>query len=287
MSARNVLFIMCDQLRRDHLGCYGHPTLRTRNIDALAARGVRFDNAFVTSGVCGPSRMSFYTGRHVSSHGATWNRVPLSVRRNHARRIPEGQRPRAGAGWQDPRHARQRQPQAPASRWRHELETLLRSGHFIEVDRHDGHHAEPYSPYADWLRAQGYDSADPWTDYVISAQKPDGEIVSGWHMRNAGLPARVAEPHSKRPIPWIARWTTSPRVATTPGCCTCRWSSRTGHTWHRRLTTAYSLDDCLPLNRDIELENPHPVLDAYRTQEECANFMRKEVSDTVRPAYQG
>jgi arylsulfatase A-like enzyme len=79
MSARNVLFIMCDQLRRDHLGCYGHPTLRTRNIDALAARGVRFDNAFVTSGVCGPSRMSFYTGRYVSSHGATWNRVPLSV----------------------------------------------------------------------------------------------------------------------------------------------------------------------------------------------------------------
>jgi hypothetical protein len=64
------------------------------------------------------------------------------------------------------------------------------------VDRHDGHHAEPRSPYADWLRAQGYDSADPWTDYVISAQKPDGEVVSGWHMRNAGLPARVAEPHS-------------------------------------------------------------------------------------------
>jgi arylsulfatase A-like enzyme len=43
-----------------------------------------------------------------------------------------------------------------------------------------------------------------------------------------------------------------------------------------------------PLNRDdVELEHPHPVLDAYRTQEECANFMRKEVSDTVRPAYQG
>ncbi|MFX5701290.1 sulfatase-like hydrolase/transferase, partial [Acinetobacter baumannii] len=46
---------------------------------ALAARGVRFANAFVQSGVCGPSRMSFYTGRYVSSHGATWNRVPLPV----------------------------------------------------------------------------------------------------------------------------------------------------------------------------------------------------------------
>ena len=80
MSAvRNVLFIMCDQLRADHLGCYGHPYLATRNIDALAARGVRFERAFVQSGVCGPSRMSMYTGRYVSSHGATWNRVPLSI----------------------------------------------------------------------------------------------------------------------------------------------------------------------------------------------------------------
>src|SRR5256886_7567082 len=80
MSAvRNILFIMCDQLRADHLGCYGHPFLATTHLDELARRGVRFDRAFVQSGVCGPSRMSFYTGRYVASHGATWNRVPLSV----------------------------------------------------------------------------------------------------------------------------------------------------------------------------------------------------------------
>ncbi|MFP5412718.1 MAG: sulfatase-like hydrolase/transferase, partial [Gammaproteobacteria bacterium] len=76
---RNVLFIMCDQLRWDHLSCYGHPYLRTPNLDALAARGVRFDRAFVNSGVCGPSRMSYYTGRYPGSHGATWNRVPLPI----------------------------------------------------------------------------------------------------------------------------------------------------------------------------------------------------------------
>ena len=40
---------------------------------------MRFDRAYVTSGVCGPSRMSYYTGRYAISHGATWNRVPLSV----------------------------------------------------------------------------------------------------------------------------------------------------------------------------------------------------------------
>ena len=81
-KVKNVLFIMCDQLRADHLSCAGHPHLKTPAIDALAARGVRFPRAYVQSGVCGPSRMSFYTGRYVSSHGATWNRVPLSLREN-------------------------------------------------------------------------------------------------------------------------------------------------------------------------------------------------------------
>jgi len=78
-GARNVLFIMCDQLRWDHLSCYGNPVLETPHIDALARRGVRFDNAFVQSAVCVPSRMSFYTGRYVSSHGTTWNHVPFPV----------------------------------------------------------------------------------------------------------------------------------------------------------------------------------------------------------------
>ena len=76
---RNVLFIMADQLRWDYLGCAGHPTLRTPNLDALAARGVRFTQAYVQGPVCGASRMSTYTGRYVSSHGSCWNFVPLSV----------------------------------------------------------------------------------------------------------------------------------------------------------------------------------------------------------------
>ena len=68
---RNILFIMCDQLRADYLGCAGHPRLKTPHIDALAASGVRFANAFCQAPVCGSSRMSFYTGRYVQSHGAT------------------------------------------------------------------------------------------------------------------------------------------------------------------------------------------------------------------------
>lgn len=78
-QAKNILFIMCDQLRHDYLSCYGHPRLQTPNLDGLAARGVRFTRAYVQSPVCGPSRMSFYTGRYVHSHGASWNFVPLKA----------------------------------------------------------------------------------------------------------------------------------------------------------------------------------------------------------------
>ena len=44
---RNILFIMADQLRWDYLSCYGHPHLKTPNIDNLAEKGVQFDSAFV------------------------------------------------------------------------------------------------------------------------------------------------------------------------------------------------------------------------------------------------
>src|SRR4051794_21185129 len=79
MKTKNILFIMYDQLRADYLGCYGHPTIDTPAFDALAGKGVRFTRAYCQSPVCGPSRMSFYSGRYVSSHGATWNNVPLRV----------------------------------------------------------------------------------------------------------------------------------------------------------------------------------------------------------------
>ena len=76
---RNILFIMYDQLRYDYLSCAGHSHLQTPHMDRLATRGLRFTNAYVQSPVCGASRMSFYTGRYVQSHGASWNGIPLKV----------------------------------------------------------------------------------------------------------------------------------------------------------------------------------------------------------------
>ena len=70
---------MTDQLRWDYLSCAARGAIATPNIDALAARGVRFDRTYVQSPICGPSRMSYYTGTFMRSHGATWNYVPLRV----------------------------------------------------------------------------------------------------------------------------------------------------------------------------------------------------------------
>ena len=77
------------------------------------------------------------------------------------------------------------------------IAALMRAGRFEELDRYDGHSPPgEESGYAAYLRAQGYNSDDPWSDYVISADGPDGP-VSGWQMRNVHLPARVAEEHSE------------------------------------------------------------------------------------------
>ncbi|MCB1646880.1 MAG: sulfatase-like hydrolase/transferase [Pseudomonadales bacterium] len=77
MSRPNILIVMPDQQRADCLGCFGNPVIRTPNIDALAARGTRFTNAFVNHPVCGPSRVSMMTGwyPHTSGHRTLDNLV--------------------------------------------------------------------------------------------------------------------------------------------------------------------------------------------------------------------
>ncbi len=72
--------ILCSTLIvRLILLAYGHPKLHTPNIDALAERGTLFEQTYVQSPVCGPSGMSYYTGRYMHSHGVSWNFVPLTV----------------------------------------------------------------------------------------------------------------------------------------------------------------------------------------------------------------
>ncbi|MFV0466152.1 MAG: sulfatase [Lachnospiraceae bacterium] len=77
MSNKNVIVILCDQLRADFLSCYGFEGIRTPNIDAIASEGVRFEHAVTASPVCAPARASMMTGRYVSDHGVWTNDMPF------------------------------------------------------------------------------------------------------------------------------------------------------------------------------------------------------------------
>ena len=72
-SQPNVIFILTDDHRWDMMSCLGHPFLQTPNMDRLAAEGVLFNNAFVTTSLCSPSRASFLTGQYASVHGVRNN----------------------------------------------------------------------------------------------------------------------------------------------------------------------------------------------------------------------
>src|SRR5262252_2141377 len=78
----NFLFFIADQLRADHLGCYGNRIIRTPAIDSLAARGVAFDRFYVASPVCQPNRATLMTGRMPSLHGVRYTGISLSLDAN-------------------------------------------------------------------------------------------------------------------------------------------------------------------------------------------------------------
>lgn len=288
---RNVLFIMCDQLRWDYLSCYGHPVLQTPAVDELARRGVRFDAAYVQSPVCVPSRMSFYSGRYVSSHGATWNHVPFPVGQltlgDHLARAGR-EAILAGKTHVIPDVASLERLGLP----RDSREARMRlDGGFGELDRYDGHSPPgTESGYADYLRRHGYDSPDPWTEFVVGGVDPAGGRAEGWLLRNAHLPARVAEAHSETAYmtdralafmreqgdrPWVLHlsyikphW---PLMAPAPY-----------HAMYRDAATGRIV------KADPATENAHPVLQAYRkAHDDCRSYAREDVVRHVRPTYMG
>jgi len=65
LNPQNLLILMSDEHNARMLGCAGHPLAKTPNLDALAARGTRFVDAYTTCPICVPARASFATGRYV------------------------------------------------------------------------------------------------------------------------------------------------------------------------------------------------------------------------------
>lgn len=65
----NLIVLLTDDQRWDTLGCYGNRIIHTPHLDALAARGVTFDRAFVTTSICAPNRACILTGQYCARHG--------------------------------------------------------------------------------------------------------------------------------------------------------------------------------------------------------------------------
>lgn len=74
----NILLILADQLRADHLGCYGNGIVRTPAIDSIASAGTRFQRMHTASPLCMPNRATLFTGRLPSVHGVRRNGIPIS-----------------------------------------------------------------------------------------------------------------------------------------------------------------------------------------------------------------
>ncbi len=288
----NVLWIMCDQLRFDYLSCAGHPHLQTPHIDALAAKGVRFTNAYVQSPICGPSRMSSYTGRYVRSHGSTWNFFPLRVGEptlgDHLREI--GVRPVLVGKthmFADEK-GMERLGIDPAS----DIGVRVSECGFEPFERDDGLHptGRPGRPnYEDYLHQQGLEAENPWQHLANSGTSEDGELLSGWLLKYSNAPANVPEEHSETPYMTRRAMEFMESAGDTPWLCHLsfikpHWPYIVPAPYH----DMYGLDDIIPpVRSDMEKHTDHPVYRAYIESRICKTFARDEVRERVIPAYMG
>ncbi len=284
---------MCDQLRFDYLGCTGHPSIQTPNIDALAARGVRFDNAYVQAPICGPSRMSFYTGRYVTSHGTTWNMAPIRVGEpnigDHLN--PLGMRTvLCGKTHAAPDAAgMQRLGIDPQS----DLGKKVGQAGFEAWDKLDGVHPpkskKKPSHYNDYLRSKGFDGDSPWQEGAITVTDNDGEDASGWFMKNVGQPAKVSAEDSETAFTASRACEFIESAGDASWCLHLsfikpHWPYVAPAPYHNM----YSTDNVIPVVRsESERAAPHPVYGAFQSHRFSRNFSRAEVRDTVIPVYMG
>ena len=294
---KNILFIMCDQLRWDYLSCYGHPRLHTPNIDALAKRGVRFTRAYVQSPVCGPSRMSFYTGRYVQSHGATWNGVPLKVGemtlgdylrplgvqtvlvgKTHMRADEEGMQ-RLGI---DPNSV---------------IGVRVSECGFDPYERDDGLHAvgpdgryDAQVPrYNRYLNDKGYAGDNPWHDWVNAAAGEGNALASGWAMRHAKKPARVREEDSETPYMTRRAMDFIMEAGDAPWCLHLSYiKPHWPYIAPAPYNAMYGPQDALPIVRaEAERRDPHPIYREFMDLRVSSAFAREEVRAEVIPVYMG
>jgi len=294
---KNILFIMCDQLRWDYLSCYGHPHLHTPHIDKLADQGVRFERAYVQSPICGSSRMCFYTGRYVHSHGASWNGIPLRageltlgdymrelgrdtvlVGKTHMRADSEGMM-RMGMDVDG--------------------ESGVRASEcgFDPYDRDDGLHGlgpdgrydSRLPRYNDYLREHGFSGENPWHNWANSVVDEAGKVRSGFLLANSRYPARLPEKYTETPYMTRRAIEFMQEAGDSPWCLHLsyikpHWPCVVPAPYH----AMFGSSDIIPLVRDeSELVDAHPIYRGFTQHPVALAFADEDIRNTVIPAYMG
>jgi len=291
---KNVLFIMCDQLRWDYLSCTGHPHLHTPHIDRLAKRGVLFDRAYVQSPICGPSRMSFYTGRYVSSHGSTWNNIPLKVGEmtlgDHLRPLGVRTALCGKTHMAADVEGMRRLGLSPDS----EIGVLVSECGFEPYEREDGLHPDGAhyprnAAYDAFMKARGWPDENPWNTVANSAEDADGNILSGWFMENADKPARATDEESETPYVTGRAMDFIREAGDTPWCLHLsyikpHWPYIVPAPYHNMYGPETHL---APVRSAAERADPHPVYGAFMEERVSRAFTDDHTRSKVLTAYMG
>lgn len=296
-KTKNILFIMFDQLRWDYLSCAGHKTLETPHIDRLAAKGVRFTRTYVQSPICGSSRMSFYTGRYVHSHGAQFNGYPLKV---GERTMGDHLRDTGMDCWLIGKtHMKADIAGLDRLGISHDgvIGTRVAECGFdvyirddgLWAEGPDGFYDERRSPYNEYLNAKGYKAENPWHENANSGVDEDGSIASGWMTRHADKPANIKEEDSETP------WLTSRTIDFIESRSDAPWCAHVSYIkphWPYIVPAPYhdmyGHNQIQPVNRsEDEKHDPQPVFGQYMNNAVGKLFQRDEVRQKVIPAYMG
>lgn len=298
---------MYDQLRWDYLSCAGHPHLQTPHFDWVASRGVRFSRCYVQSPICGSSRMSTYTGRYPSSHGAFWNGVPLKVGEqtmgDHLRR--------AGMDCVLVGKTHMRADVDGMQRLGIEADSIIgvrasECGFDLGIrddgmvcQGPDGGYDDNDSAYNLYLKSKGYSGENPWHDYANSGVDENLNVKSGFELVNTSMPANVREEDSETAwltdcmINWLEHRQLEEKQNASaehkPWCVHLsyikpHWPFIVPKPYH----DMYSKEQVLAVTKSAqELQNEHPVLKAFRKGIVAQTSTSDEARDRVVPAYMG
>ncbi|MCH9853731.1 MAG: sulfatase-like hydrolase/transferase [Alphaproteobacteria bacterium] len=291
---KNFLFIMCSQLRADHLGLYGHPSIETPNITRLAQRGVTFTRAYTQSPLDTASHISAYTGRYVSTHGSDRDYSPIRLsERTIGDYMRASERRSALIGKSCVRAdiatmgMLQLNPRTSAG-------IIASEAGFESYDRLDGlHPGDSQNPlnfypikYNEFLTNNGYNSPNPWQDFAASSKDSK---ASSFFYENSHLPLGVHELESetnylvKRAIdffrdhgekPWFLHLSlTKPH-----------WPYAAPSPFHNLYNEEHII---APTRSEAEKENTHPIYQAFMQSTAAQAFTDTKKRNHVMPAYMG